>query len=287
MCSLAQTRHRLGTKLTNMEARFHFLPWHCDPSYVAEPYPISQAYTEYFAKLKEHGIELSPAQKAWYVSKAETQFEDMKREFPPRRTRRFEASVEGTYYGSQIARAEMDGRIGSFPPDLRYAVNTAWDIGVGDATAIWFFQYLSDSGRLRFLHYYEMSGEGAEHYGRKIRQLAREHSWPAFGYHFLPQDVAVREWGTNKTRVEQLIELGIRPSRVPRHEVDDGITRCACAFLAWNSTSRAAAKASRRCGHIARNGMRNAGAGRTNPGTTGPRTVLMRCVIARWRGASK
>ena len=63
MCSLAQTKQRLGAKLTYMEARFHFLPWYCDPSYVAEPYSIPQAYAEYFNKLQIfHGIELSPEQ---------------------------------------------------------------------------------------------------------------------------------------------------------------------------------------------------------------------------------
>ena len=56
-----------------------------------------------------------------------------------------------------------------------------------------------------------------------IQQLSREQRWPAYGYHFLPHDVAVTEWGTNKTRVEQLIDLGVRPTRVPRHQVDDGI----------------------------------------------------------------
>ena len=107
-------------------------------------------------------------------------------------------------------------------------MNTAWDISIGDATAIWFFQYLGDSGRLRFLHYYEMSGEGAEHYAAKIKQLS--HRWPAYGYHFLPHDVAVTEWGTNKTRLEQLIALGVRPSRVPRHEVQDGINGVRMSF---------------------------------------------------------
>ena len=72
MCSLAQTKLRLGHKLTPMEAKFHFLPWQCDPSYVAEPYPIPQAYVEYFEKKKAlHGINLSPEQQAWYVLKAE------------------------------------------------------------------------------------------------------------------------------------------------------------------------------------------------------------------------
>jgi phage terminase large subunit len=193
----------------------------------------------------------------------------MKREFPTTPDEALSVSVEGTYYGPQIARAEIEGRIGHFPPDHHYAVNTAWDIGIGDATAIWFYQFLSDSGRLRFLYYYEMTGEGAEHYARKIRQLATEHRWPAYGYHFLPQDVAVREWGTNKTRVEQLIELGIPPSRVPRHEVDDGINAVRMNFGHFEFDEHGCSDGLRHCGPIARNGTRNAGAGRTSRGMTG------------------
>ena len=225
MCSLAQTKQRLGINLSNMESRFHFFPWTCDPTYVAEPdFDIPQGYLEYFAKLElTHGIKLTAPQKAWYVAKGETQFEDMKREFPSTPDEAFEASVEGTYYGAQIAKAEMEQRIGYFPADRRYAVNTCWDIGVGDATAIWFWQFIAETGRLRFLHYYECSGEGAEHYVRKTREIAAAHNWPAYGCHFLPHDVAVHEWGTNKTRIDQLIALGIRPSRVPHHAVDDGI----------------------------------------------------------------
>jgi len=229
MCATAQTKQRMGAKLSNMEARFHFLPWQSDPCYVAEPCEIPPAHAEYFDKLKlQHGIELSAGQKAWYVAKAETQLDDMKREFPTTPAEAFESSIEGAYFADQIARAEMEGRIGHFAPDPQFAINSAWDIGVSDSTAIWFFQFLSDSGRLRFLHYYEMSGEGAEHYAAKIKQLS--HRWPAYGYHFLPHDVAVTEWGTNKTRLEQLIALGVRPSRVPRHEVQDGINGVRMSF---------------------------------------------------------
>ena len=56
----------------------------CDPHYVARPdFEIPTGFADYFAKLKTvHGIDLVAAQQAWYVSKAETQLEDMKREFP-------------------------------------------------------------------------------------------------------------------------------------------------------------------------------------------------------------
>ena len=47
---------------------------------------------------------------------------------------------------------------------------------------------------------------------------------------FLPRDVAVTEWDTNNTRIEQLISFGIRSSRVPTHEVDDGINGVRMSF---------------------------------------------------------
>ena len=41
-------------------------------------------------------------------------------------------------------------------------VDTAWDLGVGDSTAIWFSQ--SVGREVRLIDYYEASGEGLPHY---------------------------------------------------------------------------------------------------------------------------
>lgn len=57
-----------------------------------------------------------------------------------------------------MAEAEKSGRITSLPLEENVPVNTAWDIGIDDATAIWFFQ---DVGReRRVIDYLEVSGEG-------------------------------------------------------------------------------------------------------------------------------
>jgi hypothetical protein len=44
-----------------------------------------------------HGIALTRAQMAWYQKKADTQLEDLRREFPSTPEEAFEASVEGAY----------------------------------------------------------------------------------------------------------------------------------------------------------------------------------------------
>lgn len=81
----------------------------------------------------------------------------------------FAAALRGAYYAPLLDIAEKEGRIALLPhaPDL--PVHTAWDLGMDDATAIWFFQ-VEPSGNWRMLDYYEASGEGLAHYARILRQ---------------------------------------------------------------------------------------------------------------------
>ena len=138
----------------------------------------------------------------------------------------FEASVEGAYYAQQMAKAELEKRIGSFPAVEGFPVHTAWDIGVSDNTAIWCFQILHES--VRIVGFLESSGEGLSFYLDKLQDMAIERWWK-YGSHHLPADISVREWGTGKSRVEQMMmevskrHLGKRVARVPNITVDDGI----------------------------------------------------------------
>jgi len=50
------------------------------------------------------------------------------------------SAVIGSYYGKQLLRAELDKRIGNVPYEPAAMVWTAWDLGIRDATAIWFAQ---------------------------------------------------------------------------------------------------------------------------------------------------
>ena len=128
----------------------------------------------------------------------------------------FDAAIRGAYYGEPIAAAEADGRIGRVAPEPKLPVHTAWDLGVGDATAIWFFQR---AGReIRLIDYYEASGAGLDYYARVLQQRGY-----AYGEHILPHDARVQEMGTGKTRVETLQGLGIRPRVLPAHRLEDGI----------------------------------------------------------------
>jgi hypothetical protein len=56
----------------------------------------------------------------------------------------------------------LQNRVGDFPAIEGVPVDVAWDIGVGDATSLWFTQRLGNSNRI--VGYYENSGEGLRHY---------------------------------------------------------------------------------------------------------------------------
>ena len=71
------------------------------------------------------------------------------------------SAVIGSYYGKQLLRAELDKRIGNVPYEPAAMVRTAWDLGIRDATAIWFAQVVGRE--IRIIDYYEASGVDLGH----------------------------------------------------------------------------------------------------------------------------
>lgn len=129
----------------------------------------------------------------------------------------FDAAIVGSYYGKLIAQAERDKRVCSVPYEPTAQVWTAWDLGIRDATAIWFAQ--SVGREVRLIDYYEASGADLGHYVREI--LNKPY---VYGGHIVPHDAQAKELGTGKTRLEVLESLGLKNLTVaPMHRVEDGI----------------------------------------------------------------
>lgn len=125
--------------------------------------------------------------------------------------------ADGAYYAEEMRTANDEGRLTNVPYERSVGVVTAWDLGVGDSTAIWFAQMVGQEVRL--IDYYECSGVGLDHYAKVLADK---------GYHYeghiLPHDVRVREMGTGKSRLETLDTLAVRPVTIaPQLMVDDGI----------------------------------------------------------------
>jgi hypothetical protein len=224
MCETAQAKQRMGSRLTELDFKFHFYPWHREPTYELDPegVMIGDDLRKYFDKLEtSDGIHLSDRKRAWYAKKIETQLSDMKREYPSTPAEAFEASIEGAYYAEQMAQAELQGRVGAFTAVPELPVNTAWDLGVGDATGIWFWQ--RHQNKIYLVGYFEASGEGLPFYVDVLKQYQSRLGWQ-YGEHILPLDSRVKEWGSSRTRIEQFVDLmGVRPRICPAHSIEDGI----------------------------------------------------------------
>jgi len=128
----------------------------------------------------------------------------------------FQAALVGSYFGAELAAAERENRIRNVPAEPQLLTQTWWDLGIGDATAIWFVQLLNRE--IRVIDYYESSGVGLDHYAKVLQEKRY-----VYGEHILPHDAEVKELGTGRSRIETLASLGIQARVIPRSSVDDGI----------------------------------------------------------------
>ena len=128
----------------------------------------------------------------------------------------FAAPVEGAYYGSIINDLYMKGQVTDIVHDGIAQTFTAWDLGMGDSTAIWVCQVVGQE--IRLIDFMENHGVGLDYYINWIRNNGY-----ASAEHLLPHDVQVRELGTGKSRKEMIEEAGLAVTVVAKLAVDDGI----------------------------------------------------------------
>jgi phage terminase large subunit len=125
----------------------------------------------------------------------------------------FNAAVVGAYYGKEVVDAERAGRVAKVEIDAALPVQTAWDLGIGDSTAIWAFQ-MAPEGKVRVVDYYENHSQPLAHYVGVLEAKGAK----------------ARELGTGRTRVETLLSLGRDVALVPNHTVMDGINAARVSF---------------------------------------------------------
>jgi hypothetical protein len=82
--------------------------------------------------------------------------------------------------------------------------------------------------RPRLVGFFQDCGEGLPYYVTELRRLYDERGWKRStstgdAEDFVPHDVRVHEWGSDKTRVEQMIAGGLRPNIPTEMGIDDGI----------------------------------------------------------------
>lgn len=125
----------------------------------------------------------------------------------------FTAAILGAFYALEM-RDVRASRVMEIDP-VNGPVHRAWDLGVRDSTAIWWFQIVGN--KLLVHDYYAANGVGVQHYAKVIEE---KNYTP--GLDFVPHDAKVKEWGTDRTRVETMLDLGLHPRVVPRSSDADG-----------------------------------------------------------------
>jgi hypothetical protein len=119
----------------------------------------------------------------------------------------FNAGLTGAYFAKEIQAAERDQRITRVPIDKSIPVDTYWDLGWNDVTAVWFVQ----SHRLehRLIDYYELSGADLSTIIRDVKNKGYNLSqW------VLPHDGENKSVITGKSARDIFYQQGVRNVRV-------------------------------------------------------------------------
>ena len=128
----------------------------------------------------------------------------------------FNNPIEGAYYSKIIDDIDKQGRIGNYPYDPALPVYTFWDLGVGDATTIWFAQFIGNE--VRIIDYIEDNNRGMNTYIKEVKDKPY-----IYEQHFAPHDIQIREFTNGKSRLETALELGLRFMIAPKLSIEDGI----------------------------------------------------------------
>ena len=218
-----------------------FIPWFWEPGY-RKPVPDGFKRSEDEMKLAKN-FGLDDQQLVWRRDKisdlemqsefgitALTGLDRFKQEYPCTFDEAFDAIIPGAYYAKLMEDASNEGRIGREPYDPLKPVGTAWDLGYGDTTAIWFYQ--QRGLEVRLIDYYEMSGVGLDHYAKILREKGYR-----YGEHTWPHDGGNGDFSTGKTRVQLFSEMGsARASFTANRTSRTASTRYGCCCPAAVST---------------------------------------------------
>lgn len=130
----------------------------------------------------------------------------------------FESALKGAVYAEELRRARDEKRIGIIPFQREHKVYTVWDIGVGQALAIGFYQNIH--GRMYMLDYWQ--GRENDGIDTAVHVVVQQKSYN-YGSHFAPHDINAREISTGKTRLDYAKDLGLSFSIISPNNIDNGI----------------------------------------------------------------
>lgn len=146
----------------------------------------------------------------------------------------FAGARQGSIYGEQMRIARQQARVCKLGFDRRFPVNTFWDLGHSDSTAI--IAHQTVGGQERFLKAFKDHGRDLVFYVSKMLEWQRENGF-IWGNHYLPHDsrnvtLAAKGNPLGDSAWDQLRNLGLQNMvLVPRvRDVWDGINSTRARF---------------------------------------------------------
>ena len=110
------------------------------------------------------------------------------------------AAVRGSYYAVEMSRVRQDGRIMNVPHARQLPVDISMDLGMDDATSVWFSQ--SVGNELRLLRYEEWTNTSLLDILDAMRRRPMDQY--RYGKIWLPHDAEVRSLNDGKSRTETI-----------------------------------------------------------------------------------
>ncbi|MCA0000951.1 MULTISPECIES: hypothetical protein [unclassified Mesorhizobium] len=153
----------------------------------------------------------------------------------------FAGAMVGSYWGAELAAAEVEGRIGVVPINWKHPVHTVWDLGKAANNPIWCFQVIN--GKPLIVDFYRPESDDLEDWCKWLDNK---------GYHgtdYVPHDAMQPNWGAKRTRFDTLKLHGRKPKMVQMVSVADGIN-------AARETIKVAEFDEGRCGEVGIEGLK-------------------------------
>lgn len=126
------------------------------------------------------------------------------------------ATVYGAIFAKELGNARRTNRVCEIAYDPKKLVHTAWDIGKGDPTAIWFYQQFA--GEIAFIDYFEDRGEDITYYLELMSSKPYK-----YAVAHMPHDSKHDRIGMPKTIEQVVIDNGFRVQVVPVRSLVDQI----------------------------------------------------------------
>ena len=126
------------------------------------------------------------------------------------------AAIRGAYYGKLMDVSETEGRVTNVPYDPAMKVITSWDLGINDATVVWFWQVAPTEIRAIECMAFQSTG---------LPDIIKEIATKPYDYiqHIAPHDIAVRELGSGLSRLDIARDLGVDFDVAPKQSITEGI----------------------------------------------------------------